>query len=139
MLQSSNFIIVWKSSPVVNPNVLIGSYPVHFHGRIHKPYSFCSLKNEIGPIFSILVTFSTRKCECNVMSSFCTGRNAVTLRPSCSASDTNVRVSTKVPLSETHYEAMNFTLWRSIGKEFLIKGYINNWIACKEGSGSIVK
>ena len=34
---------------------------------------------------------------------------------------------------------MNFTLWRSIGKEFLIKGYINNWIACKEGSGSIVK
>ena len=33
---------------------------------------------------------------------------------------------------------MNFTLWCSIGKEFLIKGYINNWIACKEGSGSIV-
>ena len=60
MLQSSNFIIVWKSSPEVNPNVLIGSYPVRFHGRIHKPYSFCSLKNDLGPIFSILVTLSTR-------------------------------------------------------------------------------
>ena len=58
MLQSSNFIIVWKSSPEVNPNVLIGSYPARFHGRIHKPYSFCSLKNDIGPIFPILVTLS---------------------------------------------------------------------------------
>ena len=34
---------------------------------------------------------------------------------------------------------MNFGLWRSIGKEFLIKSNINNWIACKEGSGSIVQ
>ena len=46
--------------------------------------------------------------------------------------------STTVPLSETHYEAMNFALWRTIGKEFLIKSNINNWIACKEGSGSLV-
>ena len=34
---------------------------------------------------------------------------------------------------------MDFSLWRSIGKEFLIKSNINNWIACKEGSGSIVQ
>lgn len=47
-------------------------------------------------------------------------------------------MSTTVPLSETHYEAMNFGLWRSIGKETLIKSNINNWIACKEGTGSIV-
>ena len=46
--------------------------------------------------------------------------------------------STTVPLSETHYEAMNFALWRTIGKEFLIKSNINNWIACREGSGSFV-
>ena len=46
--------------------------------------------------------------------------------------------STTVPLSETHYEAMNFALWRTIGKEFLIKSNINNWIACKDGSGSLV-
>ena len=48
-------------------------------------------------------------------------------------------MSTTVPLSETHYEAMNFALWRTIGKEFLIKSNINNWIACKEGTGSIVQ
>ena len=70
-------------------------------------------------------------------SSFTSGANAVTPRPAWTA-NANTRVSTTVPLSETHYEAMNFALWRTIGKEFLIKSNINNWIACKEGSGSFV-
>ena len=72
-------------------------------------------------------------------SSFTSGGNAVTPRPSWSASAATVRMSTTVPLSETHYEAMDFALWRSVGEEFLIKSNINNWIACKEGSGSIVQ
>ena len=72
-------------------------------------------------------------------SSFNSGANAVTPRPTWTASAANIRVSTTVPLSETHYEAMNFALWRTIGKEFLIKSNINNWIACKEGTGSIVQ
>ncbi|KAM7451164.1 hypothetical protein ABFA07_001226 [Porites harrisoni] len=71
-------------------------------------------------------------------SKFWTNANAVTPRPTWTASNANTRVSTTVPLSETHYEAMNFALWRTIGKEFLIKSNINNWIACKEGSGSLV-
>ena len=71
-------------------------------------------------------------------SSFWTGANAVTPRPSWTAKQANTRVSTTVPLTETHYRAMNFTLWRTIGKEFLIKSNINNWIACKEGTGSLV-
>ena len=48
-------------------------------------------------------------------------------------------VSKTVPLSETQHEAVNFALRRSIGKEFLIKSNINNWIACKEGTGSLVQ
>ena len=48
-------------------------------------------------------------------------------------------MSATVPLKETDYEAMNFSLWYSIGKEFLIKSNINNWIACKEGTGSLVQ
>ena len=72
-------------------------------------------------------------------SSFRSGANAVTPRPSWSASGANTPVSTTVPLSETDYEAMNFSLWRTIGKEFLIKSNINNWIACKEGTGSLVE
>ena len=72
-------------------------------------------------------------------SNFNSGSNAVTPRPSWEASGANVRVSTTVPLGETHYEAMNFALWRTIGKETLIKSNINNWITCKEGTGSIVQ
>ena len=72
-------------------------------------------------------------------SSFSSGANAVTPRPSWTASAANTRVSTTVPLSETHYEAMNFSSWRTIGKEFLIKSNINSWIACKEGTGSLVQ
>ena len=72
-------------------------------------------------------------------SDFRNGANAVTPRPSWTASGADTRVSTTVPLSETHYETMNFALWRTIGKEFLIKSNINNWIACKEGTGSLVQ
>ena len=72
-------------------------------------------------------------------SSFKSNANAVTPRPSWSASGANTRVSTTVPLSETDYEAMNFSLWRTIGKEFLIKSNINNWIACKDGTCSLVQ
>ena len=70
---------------------------------------------------------------------FNSGSNAVTPRPTWTASGADTRVSTTVPLSETHYEAMDFTLWRTIGNQTLIKSNINNWIACKEGSGSIVR
>ena len=72
-------------------------------------------------------------------SSFTSGANAVTPRPTWKASSASTRVSTTVPLSETHYEATNFALWRTIGKETLIKSNINNWIVCKEGSGSILR
>ena len=65
--------------------------------------------------------------------------NVVTPRPTWTASGANTRVSTTVPLSETHYEAMNFALWRTIGNQALIKSNINNWIVCKEGTGSIVR
>ena len=70
---------------------------------------------------------------------FGSGSNAVTPRPTWTASSADTRVSTTVPLSETHYEAMDFALWRTIGNQTLIKSNINNWIACKEGTGSIVR
>ena len=34
---------------------------------------------------------------------------------------------------------MDFALWRTIGDQTLIKSSISNWIACKEGTGSIVR
>ena len=72
-------------------------------------------------------------------SSFTSGANAVTPRPAWTASGANTRVSTTAPLSETHYEAMNFALWHTIGNQTLIKSNINNWIVCSEGTGSVVR
>jgi len=72
-------------------------------------------------------------------SSFQSNSNAVTPRPTWTASGANTRVSKTAPLSETHYEAMNFDLWRTIGNQTLIKSNINNWIICSEGTGSIVR
>ena len=40
--------------------------------------------------------------------------------------------------SETDYNAMNFFLWSKIGSDFMIKSNINNWVACSEGTGSLV-
>ena len=71
--------------------------------------------------------------------SFMNSSNAVTPRPSWTSSGPNTPVSTTVPLNETDFEASNFSLWHTIGTEFLIKSNINNWIACKEGTGSLVK
>ena len=72
-------------------------------------------------------------------SSFQSNANAVTPRPTWTASRATTRVSTTAPLSETHYEAMDFALWRTIGNQTLIKSNINNWIACSEDTGSIVR
>lgn len=64
------------------------------------------------------------------------GTNAVTPRPSW-PSDGDVLVSTTTPLSETDYNAMPYDQWKLLGKEFLVKSNINNWIACSDGTGSL--
>ena len=47
-------------------------------------------------------------------------------------------VSTSAPLSEDATGALNFTLWKEIGTDFLVKSNINNWISCSEDGGSFV-
>ena len=65
--------------------------------------------------------------------------NAVTPRPDWPAgSDVSVRVSTTTPANETDYNAMEFSLWKEFGKEFLIKSNINNWLICSPDPGSLV-
>ena len=49
-----------------------------------------------------------------------------------------VPVSTTPPLNETDYNAVNFSLWKKLGRQILIKSNINNWLVCDPGNGSLV-
>ena len=72
---------------------------------------------------------------------FRSGSNAITPRPTWPISNHigNINPSTTPPESETDYNAMDFKYWKNLGHEFMVKSNINHWIACKEGTGSLVE
>ena len=70
---------------------------------------------------------------------FTYGSNAFTPRPNWSVkAEVDVPISTTPPLNETDYNAINFSLWKQIGRQVLIKSNINNWLKCDPGMGSLV-
>ena len=70
---------------------------------------------------------------------FKSGSNAVTPRPNWPADPkVDVPISTTPPLSETDYNAIDFSLWKQLGRQVLIKSNINNWLICHPGPGSLV-
>ena len=65
--------------------------------------------------------------------------NAITPRPNWPVrSEVDVPISATPPLNETDYNAMNFSLWKQLGRQVLIKSNINNWLVCHPGDGSLV-
>ena len=71
---------------------------------------------------------------------FLSSSNAVTPRPNWPAGvqKVNVPISTTPPMNETDYNAMDFSLWKQLGRQVLIKSNINNWLICQPGTGSLV-
>ena len=69
--------------------------------------------------------------------SFTSGSNAVTPRPNWPASDANVPISTTPSLSESSRGAVDWNVWKDIGKEFMVKSNINDWVVCQPSGGSI--
>ena len=70
---------------------------------------------------------------------FTSPTNAVAPRPNWPVGPgANVLISTTPPLNETDYNAMNFSQWKQLGRQVLIKSNINNWLSCQSGSGSLV-
>ena len=71
--------------------------------------------------------------------SFTDDANAITPRPNWSVKpQVDVPISTTPPRNETDYNAMNFALWKQLGRQVLIKSNINNWLVCHPGTGSFV-
>ena len=70
--------------------------------------------------------------------SFTSASNAVTPRPNWPASSANVPISTTPPLSESSLGAVDWNLWKNIGKELMVKSNINDWIVCQPNGGSLV-
>ena len=50
----------------------------------------------------------------------------------------HVPVSTTPSLNETEYNAVNFSLWKKLGRQILIKSNTNNWLVCDPGNGRMV-
>jgi hypothetical protein len=71
-------------------------------------------------------------------SSFKSASNAITPRPNWPASFANVPISTTPPLNESSLGAVDWNLWKNIGKEFMVKSNINDWIVCQPNGGSLV-
>ena len=71
-------------------------------------------------------------------SSFSSGSNAVTPRPNWPARKANVPISTNPPLNESSLGAVDWNVWKDIGKDFMVKSNINDWIVCQPRGGSIV-
>ena len=70
---------------------------------------------------------------------FMAGTNAVTPRPNWPVRHRNeVPISTTPPMSETDYNAMDFSLWKQLGRQVLIKSNVNNWLICSPVTGSLV-
>ena len=70
--------------------------------------------------------------------SFGSGSNAVTPRPNWPASSANVPISTTPPLNESSLGAVDWNIWKDIGRDFMVKSNINDWIVCQPNGGSIV-
>ena len=70
---------------------------------------------------------------------FSSSLNAITPRPNWQINSAlNVPVSVTPPLDETDFNAMNFSIWKQLGRQVLIKSNINNWLVCHPGTGSLV-
>lgn len=71
---------------------------------------------------------------------FSDNSNAVTPTPSWQTdNEVDVNISSTPPLCETDYNAVNFSLWKHVGRQVLIKSNINNWLVCHPGNGSLVE
>ena len=67
------------------------------------------------------------------------GSNAITPRPNWPVkNEVNAPIFIIPPLNETDHDTMNFSHWKQLGRQVLIKSNMNNWLVSHPGPGSLV-
>ena len=69
---------------------------------------------------------------------FNSSSNAVTPIPNWPLAISNASISYNPPLAEYSIGALNFSLWKEIGSEVLIKSNVNDWLLCLPVYGNLV-
>jgi len=113
-----------------NPKATSGIYWINPTGS-HAFQAYCDM-DTAGGGWTLVFSYTFTN-----YGSFRSGINSITPQPDW-PSVGNIPRSTEPPLSETHYAAMHFNLWKELGSEFMIKSNINHWITCTDGSGSLL-
>ena len=119
-----------KDILAANESAISGTYQVNLAFNVSIEV-YCDMET-VGGGWTLVYSYTFTDYN-----DFALSKNAVTPRPNWPARLANVPISTTLSLSESLHGAVDWNLWKTIGREFMVKSNINDWIFCRPNIGSI--
>ena len=120
-----------KDISATNTSAVSGNYWIKLASK--KPFQvYCDMETH-GRGWTLVYSYTFINYN-----SFTSSSYSVTQHPSWPAPDANVPITTTPPLNESSLWAVEWSIWKEIGEEFMVKSNINDWIVCQPSNGSIV-